>query len=291
MQIIKGGFSFVEVDDNSSFTSPLQIGKLLKAGTSIVPKTLTEEFADNTQRPAAKAVDISIRSADVNAAAGSVYAAMKAAEEARTPQYFRFVKVLSDPLSVEDCEDAWNENVAAGVTSDVDAVNFKAGTKSVLLTIGDVILSGTVIASEVIAKDLSTYKGLTFWIKAQDAYGAGALSLLLDNTALCASPLETLPLPALEAGVWKKCTLIFKDPSALSAVISIGLKADDDIDLGGASTINIDDVRAVTGYVTVINNIIPKINFEQNEAGKHNAIKITGDGFADTEANLLTTNF
>jgi len=114
------------------------------------------------------------------------------------------------------------------------------------------------------------------------------LSLLLDNSASCASPLEVLPLPALDADTWTKCSLVFANPDALGAIISIGIKS---TGLTMGQIIHIDDVRAATGYVSVLNGIIPKIVFEVNEAGKHNAIKILGEGFSDSEANLLSTNF
>lgn len=288
MQIIKGGYSFVEFDTVSTFTNPKRIDSLLKAGTGFTPKSSTEEFADNTQRASGKQVDLSIRSADVDDAAGSAYALLKAAEEARTPLYFRYVKILGEDLVVEDCEDAWNESVGANMTSEVDAADKKAGTNSAKLSATGDVADEAILATEILAEDLTLYKAITCWIKVSVAKIAGGLSLLLDDTASCASPLEVLPFPALDAGVWTKCILVLKDPSALSALISIGMKS---TGLTAGQIIHLDDVRAASGYVTVINKIIPKVTFENNEAGKHNAIKIVGEGFSDTEANLLTPNF
>jgi hypothetical protein len=290
MLIIPGGFSFVEFDTVSTFTNPKRIESLLKAGTGFTPKTLTEEFADNKSRSAAKAVDMTIRSADVNNGGGSIYAALKVYEETRTPLYFRFVKLLNDDLVVEDCEDAWNESVNSDVTSGVDTDNYKQGSKSALLTVDSALSAQTILATEVIAKNLTSCKAISCWIKHQYGAPAGDFQLLLDNTALCASPLEILTLPILPVNTWKKCLLMLADPAALGSLISIGLKAYNLIDFN-LPAINIDDVRGVTGHVTVLNGIIPKVIFEYNEAGRHNAIKVMGEGFADTESNLLTTNF
>jgi hypothetical protein len=288
MQTVKGGYSFVEFDTVSTFTNPTRIDKLLKAGTGFTPKTLTEDFADNTPGSAGKALDMSIRTADVDDAAGSAYALLKAAEEARTPMYFRFVRLLGEPLVVEDCEDAWNESVGTNMTSEIDATDAKTGMNSIKLTATGSVADGALLATEVIEKDLRLYKGLTCWAKSSTAKAAGALSLLLDDSASCASPLESMPFPALEAGVWTRCSFVFAAPVELGFLISIGVKS---TGLTVGQIIHIDDVRAVEGYVTVLNKIVPKVTFESNEAGKHNAIKITGEGFADTEANLMTTNF
>lgn len=287
MQIIKGGYSFVEFDTVSTFVNPKRIDSLLKAGTGFTPKTSTEEFADNTQRASGKQVDLTIRSADVDAAAGSAYALLKAAEEARTPLYFRYVKILGEDLVVEDCEDAWNESVGANMTSEVDAADKKAGTNSVKLSATGEVADEAILATEVIAADLRTYKAIVCWIKVSVAKIAGALSLLVDDTINCGAQLEVLPFPALDAVTWTRCILVLRDPASLADIISIGMKS---TGLTAGQIIHLDDVRAASGYVTVINKIIPKVTFENNEAGKHNAIKIIGEGFSDTEANLLTTN-
>jgi hypothetical protein len=289
MQIIKGGYSVVEFDDNASFTNPRRLSKLLKAGTSFLPKTLTEEFADNKSVAAAKAVDVSVRDANVDNAAGSAYAALKAYEEARTPLYFRFVKSLSESIVVHACDAAWQESVAADVVSAVDNEDLKEGTASIALSFSNAIAPNTILATVAVVKNLTTVKIIRLWVKSALAKSAGDLVFLIDNTANCASPLETLPLPALAAATWTEVNLVLLNPSLLGSVISIGLKAVTGAELTDA--ILIDNVRGVTGVVTVLNNIIPKVNFEMNESGKHNAIKVTGEGFADTEANLLTTNF
>lgn len=289
MQIIKGGFSFVEFDSSSSFTAPKRIDQLLKAGTSLVPKTITEDFADGKPRAAAKAIDMSVRSANVDDSASSFYAALKTAEEARTAQYFRFVKVLGDSIVIHTCDAAWQESVAANTVSVTDADFKKEGASSSIITFSGAVSGGTILATVAVVKNLTTVKVVKAWFKSVNARAAGDLQLLLDNSANCASPLETLPLPALPADTWVEVELVLKDPSALGSVISIGLKTT--VALGVSDVINIDDVRGCTGIVLQLTGIIPRANFEHNEAGKHNAIRVSGEGFADAESGLLTANF
>ena len=103
--------------------------------------------------------------------------------------------VYSGALEIEDCEDAWNEHTEAGVTN--ATTGGKVGTnahRSTTVTVGIAVL-----ATEIISKDLTAYDGAYCWARTSLNTVAGDLQLLLDDTAECASPLETLNLPALTA--------------------------------------------------------------------------------------------
>ena len=80
------------------------------------------------------------------------------------------------------------------------------------------------------------------WVKSTVATSAGNLKLLLDNTAACASPLETLSVPALSADTWTFVRMSLANPETDTAIISVGLEYDADI---GAVTVWIDDIVAV----------------------------------------------
>jgi len=158
-----------------------------------------------------------------------------------------FIKLRSGEsgeLVVEDCEDAWDEVQDGDVTHSVDATDFKVGAGSVKWVCAEALAAGDIIASEVIAKDLTAYKGIRMWIKCSVATTAGDLKLLLDEHANCASPEETLSIPALEADTWTQVNLNFANPgdAALDTLISVGMEYDQDI---GECTIHIDDLRAV----------------------------------------------
>jgi hypothetical protein len=283
---IKGGYRLVEFDSDADFTNIKEITNLLKAGTGLTPKDVNEDFADGTQRSALKQMDVAIRSANVDDGAGSAYALLKAAEEARTKLHFRFVS-KSRGVVVEDCEAAWDELVAENVTATADTDDKKVGTASAKFVVGADVAEGTILATQVVEVDLSDRKSLTVWIKSSVQADAGDLQLLLDDSQECGSPLELLDIPALAANTWTKCDLPLSNPAALSAVISVGLKMVTDL---GACTIHLDDVRAVEDNV-VVHNVVPFVDFEDNEAGKHNAIRVTGTGAADTEDNLLDRNY
>ncbi len=143
---------------------------------------------------------------------------------------------------IEDCEDAWNEVVVANVTSAADATDKVVGSNSQKFTIAAAFTTG-IIGSEVIsATNLSKANGLLLRIKSDVTNTAGQIQILLDNTAECASPLETLNVPALTADAWTHVFLPFADPTALTAIISIGAKITADL---GAQNIWIDDVKSV----------------------------------------------
>ena len=80
------------------------------------------------------------------------------------------------------------------------------------------------------------------WVKSTVATSSGNLKLLLDDTASCASPIETLSLPALTADTWTFVRMSLSTPELDTAIISVGLEYDSDL---GACTVWVDDIVAV----------------------------------------------
>lgn len=285
MKNISGGYSLVEFDTDVNFSNAKEITDLLKEGTELIPKTLTEEFADGTDRSVIKQMEVKARSANVDDSAGSAYALLKAAETAGTLLNFRFIGKSGGKL-IEDCEDAWDEQVVSGVTPTADS-DCKVGSHSVKLAVESSVEAGIVLASETItALDLTTRKEISLWIKSSVNTSAGDLQLLLSDQANCASPLETLNIPALTADTWQKVALALDDPAELDAVISVGIKMAVDL---GAFDLYVDDVRAVADNI-VVKNVPVTVNFETNELGKHNAVRVNGTGFAFNESSLINLN-
>ncbi len=152
------------------------------------------------------------------------------------------LKIRSTVL-VENCEDAWNESVAAGVTSTADASDKIVGSASAKLVVDATVGAGTILATEAMSStNLSETNQIAMWIKASVNTSAGDMQLLLDNTASCTSPVETLDVPALTAGVWEQVVLTLAIPASDTAIISIGLNYVVDI---GVCTIWLDDIKAV----------------------------------------------
>ena len=148
-----------------------------------------------------------------------------------------------DSLVIDDCEDAWNEDVPANFTVSLDTTDKVVGTSSVKVDIAAAATAGSILC-EVVAPGtaLPKFTHLEFWIKSSVATAAGDLQILLDKTDKCASPLETLNVPALVADKWTHVRVALATPQLDVAIISLGLKYTVDI---GACTIHLDDFRAV----------------------------------------------
>lgn len=148
--------------------------------------------------------------------------------------------ILND-LLVEDCEDTWNEYAAAAVTAALDAVNFKVGSGSAKFTM-TADAGVEILATELMSiLSLVQHTHIGMWIKSSVVLNAGDLQLLLDNTAACASPLETLNIPAVAANTWTWVEMALANPATDLFLVSIGIKQAVD---KGAFVLNIDDVRA-----------------------------------------------
>ena len=151
-------------------------------------------------------------------------------------------------LVVENCEDAWNEQVDGDCTATLDAADFKVGAGSAKFEIAVGMSAGDIACTEaIVVASLASYTHLGFWIKSSVLFTAGQLQILLDDTANCASPLETLNVPATAANTWTFHTVPLANPATDLLLISIGLKYTADL---GACNVWLDDIRAInTGVV------------------------------------------
>ena len=142
---------------------------------------------------------------------------------------------------VSDCNSAWT--ASANVTASLDEHDYKENLKSVKLAIVVGFATGVIAYDDITSIDLSSYTHIGLWVKANQNVNSGVLELVLDNTAACASPLETIDLPALSINSWKWCVLELSDPSLLTAIISVGLNANSD---PGIVTVRLDRIIAMT---------------------------------------------
>lgn len=144
------------------------------------------------------------------------------------------------PTSIDDCNDAWvaKANVTSTAsTSQKDFFEETAGSKNV---IASGFTTGLVATEDFSSLDLSNNTKVGLWIRSTGTHSAGVFQIVLDDTSACASPLETINLPALAANKWKYAEVDLVNPSALTAIISVGLNAASD---PGARTVNLDDVK------------------------------------------------
>jgi hypothetical protein len=148
-------------------------------------------------------------------------------------------------LLLDDCGTLWADIVGANTTQNTDLVDFKVGISSQRIDYAAAAAAGIINAGVISpgAALLPSYTHLEFWCKCSVATAAGDFQILLDDTAKCASPLETLNVPALTAGVWRHCRAKLANPQLDLTIISLGVKYTVDV---GACSFWIDDVRAVT---------------------------------------------
>jgi hypothetical protein len=145
-------------------------------------------------------------------------------------------------LILDDCEAAWVEFVDPDVVVTADAAIFKVGSKSVKMAVAAGCSAGDILATEVVAADLTTYPYLSLWIRSSVALDLGDLQLLLDDTPLCASPIETINIPAVATpDTWTLVQCPLSDPSLLGSIISLGIKMVVD---KGAFDVYLDHVHA-----------------------------------------------
>ena len=146
---------------------------------------------------------------------------------------------------VHDCEAAWDELVDADATVTADASVFKVGTKSMKAIVAAGLSAGDIVATDnFTAKDLSGMTHIGVWFRSSVALDAGDYQILLDDTASCASPIESLDLPAVTAAqvdTWLFCKLPLAAAASCTAIVSVGFKCV----VGKPGTFYLDDVRAI----------------------------------------------
>jgi hypothetical protein len=160
---------------------------------------------------------------------------------------------------IDDCQVAWA--AAANVTATADIAARKVNAKGTKLVIAAGFITGLVATRDFASIDLSGSRYIGFWIKSDIPVAANVLQLVLDETAACASPDETLNIPALAAGVWRYIIVAVTGAGTTrDATISIGINAASD---PGAATLFIDDIRAGNEYLGVADEMQDKDAYSQ----------------------------
>ena len=153
--------------------------------------------------------------------------------------YYRSTVDFTRLLSLNS---AMDETVDSDITVTADTKIKKQGTASNRFVIAAGASAGDIATDSIASKDISAYDYIEFWARSTVATSSGNLKILLDNTASCASPLETLDVPALSADTWTFCRVALANPRSDTAIISVGLEYDSDI---GACTVWLDDISVV----------------------------------------------
>ena len=143
---------------------------------------------------------------------------------------------------LHSCNAAFDETVDSDITASTDTQDKKRGTASAKFVIASGASAGDIATDSIGSKDISKYDYLECWVKSTVPTSSGNLKILLDDSASCASPLETLSVPALAADTWTYVRMALSNPELNTAIISIGLEYDADI---GASQVRLDDIKVV----------------------------------------------
>ncbi len=155
---------------------------------------------------------------------------------------------------LHSCNAAFDETVDSDFTVSVDTQDKKKGTGSNKFVIAAGASAGDIATDSMASKDISKYDYLECWVKSTVATSAGNLKILLDDSASCASPIETLSVPALSADTWTYVRIALANPETDTAIISVGLEYDSDL---GACTVWLDDIKVVQND-TAVWQIFPK---------------------------------
>ena len=186
---------------------------------------------------------------------------------------------------LHDCGSTFDEKTDSDFTQSLDTKDKKQGTQALKMVIASGASAGDFVTDSITSKNISGYDYIEMWVKSTVATSAGNLKLLLDDSASCASPLETLSIPALSADTWTFVRMQLSTPELDTAIISVGLEYDSDL---GACTVWIDDISAVkndTAEWSTLDRRLWKIDKEARDlillrdgqdAIGYSLIKITG---------------
>ena len=140
------------------------------------------------------------------------------------------------------CSEEFNETVDSDITVSLDTKQRKQGSQSNKFEIAAGASAGDLATDSITSKDISGYDYIEFWVRSTVATSAGNLKLHIDDSASCASPVESISIPALSADTWTFVRDQIDNPELCSAIISVGLEMDSDL---GACTVWLDDISAV----------------------------------------------
>lgn len=152
-----------------------------------------------------------------------------------------YVRTTSIERLIENCESVWTELVDGDVTATRDTSIKKLGNASLKLVVASGASANDILATEAMSSlDLTDCDTLEIWVYTGATFAAGAIQVLLDNTAQCASPVESLDIPATTAATWTRHSISLANPQSDGAIISVGIKMITDT----TYTLYFDDIRA-----------------------------------------------
>lgn len=145
-------------------------------------------------------------------------------------------------LTIHNTEQLFDEATNADITQTLDDENKRTGARCLKLSVAAGASAADFISDSLSATDFSWGTHLEFWIKSSVTIAAGAITILIDDTASVASALETLNVPALVADQWTFVRVALTAPELLTDIISFGIKFDTDT---GVQVVYVDSFEIV----------------------------------------------
>lgn len=154
-----------------------------------------------------------------------------------------YVSSIGTSRTIHNCEVVWDELVDTDVTASVDSTYNIEGNYALKLVVAAGAGAGDILATDDISSlDISDCDQIEIFTRSSTALDAGDLQVLLDDTASCASPVESLDIPATLANTNTHHVIDLANPHLDTAIISVGIKMVTD---KGAFTLYVDRIRAV----------------------------------------------
>ncbi len=158
------------------------------------------------------------------------------------PSTFSYLSKILQRTSVKSqtlrsMEALFDEATDADFTQTIDRQNQRTGAGCLKIVVATGASSNDLLTDSLVATDYSWGTHLEFWAKSNVTIAAAGIHVLIDDTASCVSPLETLAVPALVADTWTYVRVPLAAPESLTSIISVGLRFTTDT---GAQTIYFD---------------------------------------------------
>ena len=167
--------------------------------------------------------------------------------------------IAATAIDTVESPGSWTASTNATVAT--ESSDYKQGSYAVDVTVQTAITTGLAAYNNISSTDLTSpqHYSVQLWIKSDTNVTAGDLRLVLDDTAGCGSPVESIDLPALTADTWKQVTVDLAAPTTDSAIVCTGVSVVND--LSGASDVvltvdNIEAPREVTSVNFVVANAL-----------------------------------
>jgi len=175
---------------------------------------------------------------------------------------------------LSDCESAWTAGTS--VTATADATMERMGTSCAKLVVAAGAAAGAVLGYiDISSLDISDCDRIEFDMYSSIALTAGYLDFVLDDTAACVSPIESIDIPAMTAAKWYRHSISLANPHSDTAIISLGVVNTTDV---GACTLYFDNIRAVKEGSKVYLPLNPQ--YWGISKGSTNYLKFTTSGLS-----------